>query len=181
LAVDLLAGSQAGGYGMTALIGPVGRLVALVSRWEELQEKLGPVGPLLAASQMHPWVWDAASHLWDDGHVPQAVSTAASTIFDSYLPTKLGIVPGTFSVEKMIADAFDENDPQLLIPGFVKGNQNWTNAYQGARNLGLACAKMVRNLGTHNVTNPGPQEVALEELAMLSRFARLIDSSNKTP
>ena len=52
-----------------------------------------------------------------------------------------------------------------------------TNTYQGAMHLGLACAKLVRNLGTHNVASPGDEAVLLEELAMLSRFARLVDSA----
>jgi hypothetical protein len=132
---------------------------------------------------MHAWIWAPAAPLWDGGHHPQAVQTAASSIFDANLPAKLGLQQGARGTkpEEMIGKAFDEVAPLLLIPGHTKGTQNWTNAYQGAKYLGLACSKLVRNLGTHNVTSPGDENELLEELAMLSRFARIIDASTLGP
>jgi hypothetical protein len=125
---------------------------------------------------MHPWVWGAVSQLWDDGHHREAVSKAASSIFDVYLPAKVQMPKGT-QPDAMLGKAFSGTPPFLNIPGCSTPGQDRTNAYEGSQNLGLACAKLVRNLATHNVTAPGDEDVLLEELAMLSRFARIIDSS----
>jgi Protein of unknown function (Hypoth_ymh) len=148
------------------------KLVAILEKQEEWDELLGPSGPQLAGSEMHPWVWGAAGQLWDDGHQLQAVQTAASHLFDVYLPKKLGVPKGT-DPEKMVADAFSESAPKLMFGGLTPGSRDWTNTYRGAANLGRACSKLVRNLRTH--ATPGDEPVLLEELAMLSRFARLVD------
>src|ERR1700677_536387 len=34
---------------------------------------MGPKGPQLSATGMHPWVWGVAASLWDDGHRREAV------------------------------------------------------------------------------------------------------------
>ena len=48
------------------------------------------------------------------------------------------------------------------------------NAYQAARRLGLASARLLK-LSTRGADIVREEVVQLEELAMLSRFARLID------
>ncbi len=120
---------------------------------------------------MHPWIHGAAAQLWDDEHHRQAVSTAASFIFDTYLPEKVEMPKGT-SPEAMVGKAFSADPPFLNIPGFETPGHDRTNAYQGARDLGLACAKLVRNLATHNGAASRDENELLEELAMLSRFAQ---------
>jgi hypothetical protein len=67
--------------------------------------------------------------------------------------------------------------PRLRIRGYSEGTDDYSNAQQGAQSLGLACAKLVRNLSVHSSDEPHEEE-ALEELAMLSRFARLVDGSD---
>jgi len=115
--------------------------------------------------------------LWDDGHHKEAVSKAASAIFDVHLPSKVQLPKGS-QPDAMIGKAFGSTtSPFLNVPGFSTPGQGRTNAYEGAQHLGLACAKLVRNLGIHNVTVPGEEDALLEELAMLSRFARIVDSS----
>ena len=79
--------------------------------------------------------------------------------------------------EAMLGKAFSATPPFLNIPGFEDPGHDRTNAYQGAQNLGLACAKLVRNLTTHNGTAARDEKELIEELAMLSRFARIVDSS----
>lgn len=49
----------------------------------------------MAATQLHPWVWEVAARLWDNGHRKEAVDAAASALFDHQLPAKLGIPRGT--------------------------------------------------------------------------------------
>jgi len=164
------------GSGHVAAIAATNELIGILESAEKRAAILGTQGPKLAAANMHPWVWGAAAQLWDDGHHREAVSKAASAIFDVYLPDKVQMSKGT-KAEAMIGQAFSGATPFLNIPGFATPGQDRTNAYDGASNLGLACSKLVRNLATHNVTAPGDEDELLEELAMLSRFARIVDSS----
>ena len=168
-----------GNFGYSAAVRSLTQLLGLLRTAGEREAILGSRGPGLSPARMHPWVWGAAAKLWEGDHHPQAVQTAASAIFDTRLPTKLGLQQGAkgTSPEEMVGKAFDENAPLLVIPGYTKGTRNWTNAYQGTKYLGLACAKLVRNLGTHNMTIAVDENVLLEELAMLSRFARIVDAS----
>lgn len=174
VATQLRSDLRAGHNG--SLVDACDLLLGTLNHQQEIEAIIGPSGPRLAASQMHPWVWANAASLWGDGHHRQAVQTAASAIFDSQLPAKLRMPYGT-KPEQLVGQAFDEKGPLLKLEGIVPGN-DWANAYQGAMHLGLSCAKLVRNLGTHHVTAPGDEDVLLEELAMLSRFARLVDAAD---
>ena len=162
------------GYGSAAAA--TNELLGIIETADRRAAIFGVKGPKLAAANVHPWVWGVAAHLWDDGHHREAVSKAASAIFDVYLPAKVQMPKGT-QPDAMIGKAFSGAAPFLEIPGFSTPGQDRTNAYEGTRYLGLACAKLVRNLGTHNVTAAGDEDELLEELAMLSRFARIVDSS----
>ena len=85
-----------------------------------------------------------------------------------------------FVARAQLADGmWDPNGYYLNNPAYKQlGDEiHRTNAYQGSQNLGLACAKLVRNLATHNGTAKRDENEMLEELATLSRFARVIDSS----
>ena len=86
------------------------RLAGLLSTVEETERILGPVGPKLAAANLHPWIWNAAVDLWDDGHLREAVQAAAVALFDSHLPAKLG-VPAKPSAKDLVAQAFS-TDPR---------------------------------------------------------------------
>ena len=145
---------------------------------EEIARILNP-GPKLAAVEMHSWVWDHAAGLWADGYHREAVRSAATAIFDFHLPSYLG-VPKDTSREALCAafktDAPTHGQPRLRVEGFDEGSEDFRNVHQGAQNLGLSCAKLVRNLSSHTTEEHDDNE-ALEELAMLSRFSRLITSS----
>ena len=65
---------------------------------------------------MHPWVHGAAAELWDDDYHGEAVATAASAIFDTYLPAKVQMPKGT-QPEAMLGKAFSATPPFLNIPG----------------------------------------------------------------
>ena len=123
---------------------------------------------------MGPW---HTAKLWDDGHHEEALAAAGSAVFDVYLPAKVEMPKGS-KPDAMIGKAFGgAGSPFLEIPGFEEAGQDRTNAYQGTQHLGLACAKLVRNLATHNVTVKRDENEILEELAMLSRFARIVVAS----
>ncbi len=132
---------------------------------------------MLAAARMHPWVWDIAAERWGDGRHRDAIQAAATAIFDLHLPLKL--VETGWEPERMVAAFRPENSPgekRLRLDGFPDPD-DWRNAHRGAQDLGLAYVKLVRNIRTHNIAEP-EESVALEELAMLSRFARLVKDAN---
>ena len=47
--------------------------------------------------------------------------------------------------------------------------RRWTNAHEGAMKLGQGAVQAIRNLATHDLTEPEEQE-ALEMLAVLSHY-----------
>ena len=49
---------------------------------------------------------------------------------------------------------------------------DWNSAHDGAKYLGMACQKYIRNLSSHGVELE--EHVALEQLATLSLYARLV-------
>ena len=154
------------------------QLVGLLSSMEETQQILGLAGPKLAAANLHPWVWNAAVNLWDDGHLREAVQAAAQALLDQHLPAKLGIPPAK-SAKDTVAQAFSTDPPaavrpRLRLTDYPDGSPSWISQNEGARYLGMGCAQLIRNLATHIGTQPDEQ-TALEQLATMSLFARLID------
>ena len=154
------------------------QLAGLLSTIDEMQQILGPVGPKLAAASLHPWIWNAAVNLWDDGHRREAVQAAATALFDQHLPAKLG-VPGPPSAKDRISQAFATDPPQqgkprLRLDDYPDPSPNWTSQHEGAKFFGMGCAQLIRNLATHTGKQPDEQS-ALEELAALSALARLVD------
>ncbi len=128
---------------------------------------------------MHPWVWGVAASLWDDGYRREAVQAAATAVFDSHLPAKLGVPKGV--QPRDLANAFSTDpptatQPRLRLPDYTPGDKDWTSAHDGAKFLGFACAAGVRNLTTHSVDQP-VEQVALEALAALSLFSRWSDEA----
>ena len=154
------------------------QLAGLPGSREEEERILGPVGPKLAAANLHPWVWNAAVNLWDDGHLREAVQAAATALFDHHLPAKLG-VPGPTSSKDRISQAFQTaapaaGKPRLRLDDYPDGSANWTSQHEGAQFFGMGCAQLIRNLATHTGAQPDEQD-ALEQLAALSMLARLIE------
>jgi hypothetical protein len=154
------------------------QLAGLLGSLEEAERILGPVGPKLAAANLHPWIWNAAVSLWDNGHRREAVQAAATAVFDQHLPAKLG-VPGSPSAKDRISQAFTTDPPapgkpRLRLDDYPDPSPNWTSQHEGAKFFGMGCAQLIRNLATHTGAQPDEQS-ALEELAALSGLARLID------
>jgi hypothetical protein len=71
-----------GAYGYSGAVSALNELLGFLQSGDKRKAIFEPTGPKLAASNMHPWVWGAVSQLWDDGHHREAVSKAASAIFD---------------------------------------------------------------------------------------------------
>ena len=153
---------------------------AIMSR-QEITEILGTKGPQLHAAQLHPWVWQNAAQLWSDGHRRAAVQAAATALFDVQLPAKLGRLRDTKGGADLMGQAFSTKTPEPGAPrlrfAFIPdGTPEWTSAHEGAMKLGQGAAQAIRNLTTHDLTEPAEQD-ALEMLAVLSYVARLVDKA----
>ncbi|MGK3206809.1 TIGR02391 family protein [Amycolatopsis sp. MEPSY49] len=153
--------------------------IAILSQRTELADIVGPVGPRLAAAELHPIIWGAAAQLWDDGHHRAAVQTAA-TAFEGRLQ---GIAGPSVSGENL-ASLFSLKDaapgsPRLRIGKLDPASKTWTSAHEGAAALIRGAFMAVRNLVSHpGSPDPSPRE-ALEMLALLSYIARMVDESEE--
>lgn len=168
---------QTGGWPFYKVKDAAWQLAGLLDSMEEAERILGPVGPKLAAANLHPWIWNAAVNLWDDGHLREAVQAAAMALFDSHLPAKLG-VPAKPSAKDLITQAFltdppTAGSPRLRLDDYPDPSPSWTSQHEGVRFFGMGCAQLIRNLATHGAKPD--EEIALEQLASLSLLARLVE------
>lgn len=168
---------ETGGWPFYKVKDAARQLAGLLDSVEEADRILGPVGPKLAAANLHPWVWNAAVNLWDNGHLREAVQGSAVALFDSHLPAKLG-VPARSSAKDLVAQAFSTEpptagNPRLRLLDYENPSPNWTSQHEGARFFGMGCTQLIRNLVTHGAQSD--EQTALEQLASLSLLARLID------
>lgn len=155
------------------------RLIGFLHNRGHEEQIFGPVGPTLAAGQLHPWVWDAVANLWDDGHYEPAVHEAAKAV---ELQTQLKIDRRDIDGKVLYAQAFSTNDPKKGEPRLrfshidrAERPRPWTSAHEGAMYLGMGCAQGIRNPQAHPSDDITEQE-ALEQLAALSVLARWVDA-----
>lgn len=156
----------------------INQLIGAVEQRQTLDEFLGPAGPQLAAGSLHPWVWESASRLWEDGHRRESIQSAATHI-DLQLQAKLNssAAPGSDLVTQAFTiDDPKPNKPRLRFPGLTPGTETWRSAHEGAMSFGRGCFMAIRNLATHTLDQPDEQP-ALEVLAALSVLARWIDEA----
>jgi hypothetical protein len=141
---------------------------------EEVAAALTPDAPVLPADQFHPWVWDSARTLWETHHYRQAVQTAWTTI-NAKIQDK--VQRRDLSDTKLVQDTFSESAPALTKPRLrVQGDstaETVQSRQRGALQLGLACVSLIRNPASHEDSELDEQ-VALEQLATLSVFARVV-------
>jgi hypothetical protein len=137
-----------------------------------------PTGPQLNASQLHPWVWNAAVDLWDGNHHMQAVGEAAKRI-DVQLQNKLGrhdISGADLLTQAFTLTAPKPGEPRLRFPGLVEDSERWKSAHQGAMHFGRGCMQGIRNWAAHDTAAVSEQQ-ALEYLAALSVLCRWIEAA----
>ncbi|MFJ7215069.1 TIGR02391 family protein [Amycolatopsis sp. NPDC098790] len=152
--------------------------LAILSQRAELAEIVGPVGPRLSASELHPVIWGAAARLWDDGHHRAAVQTAA-TAFEGLLQS----VAGPNVSGENLGLLFSTKDPaagspRLRIRKLDPSSKTWNSVHEGAAALVRGTFMGVRNLVSHpGWPDPSPRE-ALEMLATLSYVAHLVDQAD---
>lgn len=140
---------QLGGHPFTQARVAVVEAIAILAQREELAEIVGPVGPRLVASELHPTIWGAAARLWDDGHIRPAVQTAA-TALEGLLQSIAG--PGVSG--ENLATLFSTNDPapgspRLRLRDVSPASKTWKSAHEGAAALVRGAFMGVRNLVSH--------------------------------
>ena len=167
-----------GGHPFTQARVAIIEAIAILTQREELAEIVGPVGPRLSASELHPALWGAAARLWDDGHTRAAVQTAA-TALEGLLQTTAGpAVSG-----ENLAIVFSTTDPtpgspRLRLRDVDPASKTWKSAHEGAAAMVRGAFMGVRNLVSHpGWPEPGPSE-GLEMVAVLSYVAHLVDRSD---
>lgn len=167
-----------GGHPFTQARVAIVEAIAVLAQREELAEIVGPVGPRLVASELHPVIWGAAAELWDDGHIRQAVQTAA-TAFEGLLQA----IAGPAVSGENLAILFSPTDPtsgspRLRLRGLDPTSRTWRSAHEGAAALVRGAFMGVRNLVSHpGWPNPNVLE-AIEMLAVLSYVAHLVQRSD---
>ena len=67
-------------YDMSEGLEAADLLIGHIAYADDALRILGPSGPVLAASGLHEWVWDAAKGRWDDGYYGDAVHSAAEVV-----------------------------------------------------------------------------------------------------
>jgi hypothetical protein len=156
-------------------------LLGVLRDAEEVKRNLEPEGPKLFATDLHPWVWEAAAELWSDGHRREAVQRAATRIFDEKLPKKLQEPSGD---PNTLLDRFNPSKdgqpprPRLRFTGQSREDnpKTWDNLHTGAALFGKGCVQAIRNRRTHGLEVE--EQEALEELAALSLLARWIENAD---
>ena len=121
----------------TSAVGPTERLAGAIRSIEEAEEILGPQGPQLSASELHPWVWEEAAPRWDAGFYRDAVQAAATRIFDVELPRKLGVRPSRNPADLFAAFAPDKSTGTVLRFPIDEDDPSWASVHRGTQ-LGRA-------------------------------------------
>ena len=156
------------------------RLAGIRDQQETREALFEPSGPRLRAERLHPWVWDAAENLWDDGHYGPSVHDATKAV-ERQTQVKLNRLD--LDGRDLYAQAFFIKDPEVGAPRLrftkidkIKQLMRWTFAHEGAQYLGMGCAQGIRSPQAHG-TDELDEEEALEQLAALSVLARRVESS----
>jgi uncharacterized protein (TIGR02391 family) len=142
---------------------------------DEVTARLAPDAPVLPADQFHPWVWNSARTLWESHHYRQAIQTAWTAI-NAKIRDKVG--RRDVSDAKLVQDVFSKDAPapgvtRLRVPGDPT-DETVQSRQRGTLQLGLACVSLLRNPVSHE-EDELDEHVALEQLAALSVFARVVD------
>ena len=124
--------------------------IAIVSQREELAEIVGPVGPQLSASELHPAIWGAAAALWDDGYFPQAVQTAAKAL-EGLLQAKSGTSVSGENLGNLFSTSNPtQGSPRLRLRDVDDPSSNtFKSAHEGAAAIVRGAFMGVRNLVSH--------------------------------
>lgn len=143
---------------------------------DEWRVNLAPDAPSLIADQFHPRIWTAASALWDTGKYRVAVEQAAVAL-SAHIASK---AHSSLTERELVNEVFAPSNPpqgktRLHIPG-DKTTRSWRSRQDGLHHLAQGTFAGIRNIATHD-EDEWPEQVALEQLAVLSVVARWADET----
>jgi hypothetical protein len=153
------------------------RAIGIHEFGEEARRRMRPDSPDLAADQLHPWVWEAASPLWYAGNRQEAVHAAARSV-NARMQQKRGHHDKSDAAlcrEFFSLDNPAPGRPRLRFGGYTRTDSTWRSRQQGAMDLGAGCFEGIRNPAAHEHGLNLSEQVALEQLAAFSLLARWID------
>jgi len=154
------------------------RAKTALERQAEIEEKLGDNSPHIAASQLHPWIWEGARSLWNSGHFREAVSAAVRKI---NAETQNKIERRDISETDLFKQAFSPDPAQEGKSRLRRMNPDSSKTYQsvqrGAWSFAEGIFAGIRNPLSHEAENELSEHEALEYLAALSVLARWVDQS----
>lgn len=89
----------------------------------EIEAIVGPVGPKLAASQLHPAIWDSVRNLWDKGEHGPAIHVA-SVALEAHIQ---GALDKRDASGVKLGAAFALDPPSAEWPRFrIRGSAPWS-------------------------------------------------------
>jgi hypothetical protein len=153
----------------------VNKALGILDDMDDWATNLAPDAPVLAADQLHPWVWDAARTFWESSHFRKAVDVAANAI-NAHTQSKVGRTD-VFDTDLM-NQVFTENPKPGQAYLQLPGNQNdktIQSRNNALRPFATACFAGLRNPAVHEHGPDWDEQKALESLAALSILARWID------
>jgi len=139
---------------------------------------LAPESPSLQADQLHPFVWQAASTVWETGEYKMAIQQAAVSL-SAHIKAKAG---STLNERKLVQQVFAPEPPKagqvrLHLPGDTS-DENWQSRQQGLHLLAQGAFAGIRNIAVHD-ESVWSEHQALEHLAVLSVIARWADDTER--
>lgn len=149
----------------------VRRALGAVRDLEEVEMRMTPTAPGLAADTLHPVVWQSAAVIWGTGQYRVAIgqaSLALATHIKARAMSKL-------SDRKLVQDVFSPAPPtaervRLHFPG-DKEEDTWRSRQEGLHLLAQGAYAGIRNISAHE-DEEWTEQQALEYLAVLSVCAR---------
>jgi hypothetical protein len=147
-------------------------------RAEEVRKNLGEDTPDLSAAELHPWIWNGASSLWQSGHYREAVEGAIKKL---NAETQNKVSRRDLSETKLFQESFSMDEPKAGKARLRRTKDDGSDTYRSVQRGGMALAEGVfagiRNPLSHEVDQELSEQEALEYLAALSVLARWVDAS----
>ncbi|MFE5601945.1 TIGR02391 family protein [Streptomyces coelicoflavus] len=152
------------------------RSISLIDDAEEFENHLGPVGPQLSASNLHPWVWEVARSLWETEHYRAAVQVAATSI-NAHLQQWSGRadVSDLDLLQQLLSKESPSSGKPRLRWSADPNSDEYRSMESGLRAYATGVFQCIRNRVTHDVDELTEQE-GLERLAAMSLLCHLLES-----
>lgn len=151
---------------------------SLLCRQEEIRDNLGDELPRLSAADLHPWIWDGASSLWQSQHFGEAVEGAIRKL-NAETQNKVGRRDVSETV--LFQQSFSPNPAQAGKPRLHRIPREDSDTYRSLQRGAMAFAEGIfagiRNPLAHEADHDLTEQQALEYLAALSVLARWVDEA----